>query len=623
MKKRRATIVLVALLTGLIGLDFAVRSQTPVSHTRWCEMSDWHYDANHVSTVSLIPSDYSRLHEPAALSDSLTYEQIAAMVQKALDLAGGLDLLIPMSVHSIVLKPNIVEPGEMGKMVNETGVDTDWRVIRALALALYAHNPGYSIRVAEAAGGWTRPGTQGVAAWATLDGYTMTGYKGMVESLKADPAYPGLDFDWVDLNYDDTVAVRVPEPRLSPDQAVFYLPRTLVEADYVIDVPVMKVHTTGVTVGLKNWVGILPGMVYGWSKDGGYGGNGIGLNHAADHIQKNIVELHRALHADLTVVDAIMCKEKSKYFSGISKRRNLIIAGTDVVAVDAVCSHLMGVNPDDVEHVSLAALAGLGQNNLDKIEITGGDLEHCTARFIKSDKSIVSSQKNSSYPYYGQSNRVWLVRGGFPGTNLDSDRLGGEAAAAPEAGKDGWSRPLYFFDDIIDPAAVCADSTDGVQYSFTWLDCPDSTAVQLWVGSAQEMALWLNGQLVYHYSGSVREHHLPNSVVNATVRKGLNRILVKTVLRDGESTFSLNVCENETDKNYAGNRLAGARFMASTTPVYKPGDCNRDNKLDVFDLLALLKALGSGAQGADYDCNGDSRVDVFDLLSLLKSLGGN
>jgi uncharacterized protein (DUF362 family) len=622
MRIKRGPILIFVALTGLIGLDFAIWSQTPVSHTRWCEMTSWRYDANNVSTVSLIPSDYSRLHYPAALSDSLTYEQIAAMVQKALDLAaGGMNLLIPMSVHKIVIKPNIVEPGEVGKVVNGTGVDTDWRVIRALVLALYAFNPGFSIRVAEAAGGWTRPGTAGVKDWAKLDGYTMTGYKGMVESLKANPAYPGLDFDWVDLNYDDTVAVKIPEPRLSQDQTVFYLPRTLVEADYVIDVPVMKVHTTCVTVGLKNWVGILPGMVYGWSKNEGYNGNGIGLNHDADHIQKNIVELHRALHADLTLVDAIMCKEQSKYFSGISKRRNLIIAGTDVVSVDAVCSRLMGINPDDVEHISLAALAGLGQNNLDKIEITGGAIEHCAGRFIKSEKSTLTAQKNSSYPYYGQSNRVWIVRGGFPGADIDTDRLGGEAAAAPKPGQDGWSKALYFYDDLIDPAAVCQDSTNSVQYCYAWLDSPDSTAVQLWIGSGQEMALWLNGVRVYRYSGAPRTHYLPNTVVNATVKKGLNRILVKTVQRSGVSTFSLNVCENEKDSRYAGNRLSGAKFLASTEPERLPGDCNGDSKTDVFDLLALLKALSSGSQGGQYDQNSDGRVDVFDLLALLKTLG--
>ncbi len=622
MRIKRGPILIVVALTGLVGLDFAIWSQTPVSHTRWCELSQLSYNPEKRSTVSLVPSNYSTLSHPASLSDSLTYEQIAEMVETAVRLAGGLENLLTPADTDIVIKPNIVEPGEVGKAVNGTGVDTDWRVVRALALMLYRHSPHYRIRVAEAAGGWTRPGTAGVKDWAKLDGYAMTGYQSMVESLKADSVlYPGLDFDWVDLNYDDTVSVYVPEPRISTDQTRFYLPRTLVEADFIIDAPVMKVHTTCVTAGLKNWVGILPGMVYGWSKDGGYNGNGIGLNHAADHIQKNIVELHRALPCDLTVVDAIMCKEKSKYFSGISRRRNMIVAGTDVVSVDAVCSRLMGINPDDVEHISLAALYGLGQNGLDKIGIVGGSLEQCADRFIKSEKSSPSAQPDKSYPYYGQSNRVWTVRGGFPGTGLDSDRLGGEAAAAPCAGQDGWSKALYFYDDIIDPAAVCRDSTDGVQYSFAWLDCPDSAAVQLWIGSSQEMSVWLNGVRVYRYSGAARTHYLPNTVVDAVVKKGLNRILVKTVQRNGVSTFSLNVCESEKDSRYAGNRLSGAKFLASTEPERLPGDCNGDSKTDVFDLLALLKALSSGGQGGQYDQNSDSRVDVFDLLALLKILG--
>ena len=54
-----------------------------------------------------------------------------------------------------------------------------------------------------------------------------------------------------------------------------------------------------------------------------------------------------------------------------------------------------------------------------------------------------------------------------------------------------------------------------------------------------------------------------------------------------------------------------------------PGDADGNGKVDIFDLLGLLRVLaGSSEQtpGADADSNG--KVDIFDLLALLKILSG-
>lgn len=55
--------------------------------------------------------------------------------------------------------------------------------------------------------------------------------------------------------------------------------------------------------------------------------------------------------------------------------------------------------------------------------------------------------------------------------------------------------------------------------------------------------------------------------------------------------------------------------------TWRPGDMDNNNKIDVFDLLGLLKVLGGTqpASGAsDIDVNG--KTDVFDLLALLRLL---
>jgi hypothetical protein len=59
------------------------------------------------------------------------------------------------------------------------------------------------------------------------------------------------------------------------------------------------------------------------------------------------------------------------------------------------------------------------------------------------------------------------------------------------------------------------------------------------------------------------------------------------------------------------------------------GDLNEDGKVDIFDLLALLKVLGSGSQPtgrqqviANVDQSADGTVNIFDLLALLRVLSG-
>lgn len=621
--KLRKSMILLAGLIALVSLDFVIWSQEPTRRTDWCEFAAWSYDTAKTSTVSIVRSDNPDLENPAPLTDSLSDGQIQAMVDKAIELAGGLEGRIPADARLIVIKPNIVEP-----VANGLGVNTDARVVRALVLHLYRLNPEYEIKVAEAAGGWARPGTPHVAEWAykrdgvEFDGYEVSGYRQMIDSLRNDPSLPDLDLEWVDLNYDDTVAVKVPEPRITTNQEVFYLPRTMVEADFVINAPVLKVHTPCVTVGLKNWVGILPGMVYGWSHDGGYNNNGIGLDHSAAYLQKDIVELYRTLPADFVVVDAVVGKEVTKGFYGKSRRRNMIVAGDDVVGVDAVCSRLMDYNPDDVEHITLAHLVGLGQIDLEKITVVGSTIEECASPFIKAKKIMDSdAMRNASFTYYGQSNRTWLLRGGFPGTDLDTDHLGGEAGAAPRPGVDGWSVPVYFHDDLIDPPAFLdPDALNCTDYAFTWVDVPDSCRASLWIGSSGAVAVWLNGERVYGYDGMPRTHRLPNDVVDVDLPAGTSRILVKTVRRLGVGDFSLNVCELDRRKDYAGNRLAGAKFLSDDPGRGPRGDFNGDGKLDVFDLLELLRALGEQSRDSRYDLNSDSRVDVFDLLDLLRLL---
>ena len=54
------------------------------------------------------------------------------------------------------------------------------------------------------------------------------------------------------------------------------------------------------------------------------------------------------------------------------------------------------------------------------------------------------------------------------------------------------------------------------------------------------------------------------------------------------------------------------------------GAVNNDDKIDIFDLLELLKQLADPTgQNSLGDVDEDGKVDIFDLLELLKMLSGS
>ncbi len=59
--------------------------------------------------------------------------------------------------------------------------------------------------------------------------------------------------------------------------------------------------------------------------------------------------------------------------------------------------------------------------------------------------------------------------------------------------------------------------------------------------------------------------------------------------------------------------------------IWMMGDVNRDNSVDVVDLLTFVDAFGSVIGDDNYDIlcdfNGDGSVDVIDLLTMVDNWG--
>jgi len=185
------------------------------------------------------------------------------------------------------------------------------------------------------------------------DAISISQYTGLDELLKQ----RGVPF--VDLNYDDPQPVPVKDDWISRSD-VLWLPRHILDADLILSVPKMKTHHwAGVSLSLKNLLGLFPGARYGWPK------NSIHFNG----ITASILGLHQILPPVLAVVDGIIGMEGDGPLFGTPVQHGLLAVGKDAVAVDVICADLMGFDLHEVDYLSMAAWAGIG--NATRIETRG------------------------------------------------------------------------------------------------------------------------------------------------------------------------------------------------------------------------------------------------------------
>ena len=137
------------------------------------------------------------------------------------------------------------------------------------------------------------------------------------------------------------------------------VPRIVAESA-IISAAKLKTHTsTKVTLGMKNMFGLLPDKFKG--------------KYHLRGISRVIVDINTVLRPRLTVIDGFVGMEGRGPSNGTPVKMDLVIAGEDVVAVDATACRVMGINPHEVAHISRANDKHLG--NIDDICVLGERIE--------------------------------------------------------------------------------------------------------------------------------------------------------------------------------------------------------------------------------------------------------
>jgi uncharacterized protein (DUF362 family) len=303
--------------------------------------------------------------------------EIENQVNLLIDQLGGLgDVVKPGD--SVAIKTNLtggVSSGRLNGIPAEESFVTHPEVVRALAKAVIAAG-AKEIFIVEA-----------VYEWAS---YTEWGY----EDIAGD-----LGVTLIDLNdfkpYTDFV-----ETSVGPESHIFdkftFNP-ILNNVDVFMSVSKMKNHElAGVTHTMKNLYGLVPYRFYRLNENDKWrsGFHGVGAQ-TQERLPRIIVDLNRARPIDFSLIDGIKTTQggEGPWIKSLAPiEPGVLIAGKNAVATDAVATAVMGHDPQGdypdspfvrcVNHLNLAAQAGLGTNRLDEIEVLGTPIGEVMTRFV-------------------------------------------------------------------------------------------------------------------------------------------------------------------------------------------------------------------------------------------------
>jgi uncharacterized protein (DUF362 family) len=230
-------------------------------------------------------------------------------------MAAGLRLF-PIHVRgkTVVLKPNLVDyiPGN--------AINTHLLLVLAAAEAFRSLG-AKSVVVAEG------PGHQRDTQLILLE----SGYADLLRSH----AIP-----FVDLNRDELVRTRLCASYMGIKS--LWLPRTILDTHFLVSMPKMKTHHwAGVTLSMKNMLGVVPGARYGWPKN---------ILHWKG-IQESILDVSATVPINFVIADGIMAMEGNGPLNGRARALGKIVLADDPVAADATCARLMGFAPERIPHI--------------------------------------------------------------------------------------------------------------------------------------------------------------------------------------------------------------------------------------------------------------------------------
>ncbi len=503
------------------------------------------------SRVGFVQSSHRRLLKPVSPDHALDYELVRDMVWKAIGYgkpaAGSLEAKIKPGSW-VVLKPNYCFlPGQP---MYRTGDVTDLRVLRAVIEYLARNSRAKRITIAE--GGSYRslkdPSESNVVkqngqrvdfptlVWGPDDFEGAGGsWAAMLREFGA--KYPDKTFDYVDLAYDvvrdasgNMLALPVPVRHgvgSFSRKTEYFVTNTITKCDFLISLPVLKVHENcGMTCCFKNYVGTGPRIAYG---ERIMTNQALHSEHSVDtRIDPFIGDLSAFHPPDYNVVDVIRGLQYTEHNNRQPDqmiRTNLVMAGENPVAVDAIAATLIGYQPRDIDYLHMAVARGLGSYDLNDIEVIGDEPDRFYRKWGK------------PRTWYARANRDWRV------------------TSDPSAEVGNWKRQTSF-GDMLDLVSV-AGSEAPVYAATATVKSDGARKGSLWLGLFGNGTVELNGRQIMKEEGLTR-FRTGQFQQAVELRPGENQFVFRVQPANGKAAISALLVGPENN----GDSLDGATWVA-------------------------------------------------------------
>jgi hypothetical protein len=312
------------------------------------------------------------------------------------------------------------------------------------------------------------------------------------------------------------------------EKKVYVPANTIVNCDFLITVPVMKVHLMcGITGCLKNYVGTAPRIVY--ANPGSFSNGLLHSNHSLEgRIDSFITDLAAFHPPDYCVVDAIRGLQYSEHRVARPDqevRSNMIVAGEDPVATDALLAHLMGFQHTDIEFLHMASQRQMGSMDLRSADVIGDDPDKLRRKWGKPNN------------WYGRCNRQWLV------------------TQDPAADLKAWTRYTSPVDTLHFIQWQRPSSEPARYRAAARVVAGGNRKAFLWVGARGRVTALLNGEKVMQEEGTTR--YRPGQFqAPVELRSGENLLMFELQPLGDQADLSALLVGPEND----GDSLEGVRW---------------------------------------------------------------
>lgn len=273
-----------------------------------------------------------------------TYDQdiINEAVHQSLELIGGLSSIVKPG-QKVLLKVNALMDSEP-----ELAITTHPAVVSAVIKEV--HKLGAKAYVGDS------PGNVAANIDETME---KTGF------LKASKEAGGEI-----LNFQKSKIADIPSPSENRRIKHLKIAQAVLDADIIINLPKLKTHGwTLYTGAIKNMFGVVPGFFKSKYH--------IVAPQPYD-FSEMLVDILEITKPQLNIMDAVIGMEGAGPSAGKKRQMGAIMASTDAVALDAVCSVAIGYKPFDIDTTKIAHERKLGQGDLENIEVVGLPLSKIT-----------------------------------------------------------------------------------------------------------------------------------------------------------------------------------------------------------------------------------------------------